>query len=169
MRNLLGLPSLLLAAGALCAQTPSTGSVLLLQQPTGLNCPVNLRASRLPDGGMTRVESGPKARGQALHLSFRPTGEQGIAQADVVLHGMSGTHVIPAGTMPGVDATERFSVSPTSGANDLFHSVVYMRKLTAVDYVELQTITFADGSQWHASASSTCRVAPNGFQLVAAH
>ncbi len=171
MRNLLGLCTLLLAPATLPAQTPANGSVLLLQQPASQNCPVNLSASRLPDGGMARVTSGPRPKGEPFHLTFRPTDEQGITQADIIFHGMSGSHVVPAGTeaapSTNPDTTETFSVSPAGGANHLFNSVVYTRKLTAVNYVELQSITFADGAQWHASANSICRVAPNGYHLVA--
>ena len=88
-------------------------------------------------------------------------------QADITLHGISGSHLVPAGERSSADATENFSVSPSSGPNHLFNTVVYLQKLTGVDWVELNEITFADGTKWHASATSTCRVAPNGFQLVA--
>ena len=168
MRTLLRLSSFLLtAAVTVAAQSAATGTVLMQQQPFSQDCPVNLSASRLPGGGMARVTSDPKPKGEPFHLTFRSTDEQGIAQADLVLHGMSGTQVIPAGTRAGADATETFSVSPFRDGDHLFNSVVYMRRLTAVNYVELKSITFADGREWHASATSTCRVTPNGFQLVA--
>ena len=167
MRNLLGLSTLCIGAATLLAQAPATGSVVMIQQPAGQNCPVGLRASRLPDGGMAEVSPASKPHGQALHLTFAPFQAHSVVQADITLHGISGSHIVPAGERSSADATENFSVSPSSGPNHLFNTVVYLQKLTGVDWVELNEITFADGTKWHASATSTCRVAPNGFQLVA--
>ena len=116
---------------------------------------------------MARVLSRDEPSGPALYLTFRPTDAKRIAQADLILHGSSGDRVLPAGTGASADATELFLVSPSSGADHLFNSVVTMRKLTAVAYVELRTITFADGTRWHASATSACRVAPSGYHLIA--
>lgn len=133
----------------------------------GRNCPVELAARRAPEGGLmqTRPEDGrPHLR---LHLSFKAANPQGIAQADLVVHGMAGTQVMPAGGGSARHAQETFHISPSAGADHRFTSTVYLQRLTGVDYVELTEITFADGTQWHSSAASACRVAPNGFKLVA--
>ncbi len=167
MRNLLGLCSLLLAATTLTAQSPSTGSVLLLQQHISQNCPVGLSARHSSDGGMVSVSPGSGPHQQGYDITFSPRKSLQVAQARISLHGISGSHVIPAGKKEVGDATESFTVSPTSSANHRFQSVVYTAKLTGVEWVELNDLTYTDGTQWHESADAICRVAPNGYMLVA--
>ncbi len=168
MRILLSLSSLLLATTSLAAQSGSTAANLLLQAPPGSrNCPVSLTANHLPNTGVAEISKGPHPKGQPLYLAFRPGSNQGITAADLVLHGMAGSRLLHAGATSGADVTESFTVTPSAALDHLYNSVVYARKLTGVSYVELRSLTFADGTVWHASAASTCRVAPNGFQLFA--
>ena len=169
MRTLLGSCTLLFVASAsLFAQSANTSSALMLQQPISQNCPVSLRADRVPGGVLARAADAKHSDGKPLHISFKPIDDHGVTQADLVLHGTSGTHIAPAGSHADSTSTEAFSVSPSRANYHLFDSVIYFRKLTAVSYLELKSITFADGTVWHASATSTCRVAPDGYMLVTA-
>ncbi len=176
MRTFLALGTLLFAGIPLTAQifapagtsAESKAKAALAQAVVmGQNCPVALDASRDPDGGLVQTSPANRHREQGLRLYFTPTDPHGIAQADFTVHGMVGAQVIPAGEHSQRHATEDFHVSPSSGENHRFTSTVYMKRLTGIDYVELSAITFADGTQWHSSAASTCRVTPNGFKLVA--
>ena len=174
MRTLLGFRTLpfgtilLAASTSLCAQSADTSSALMRQQPASQNCPVALRADRLPGGFLSRAAEAKRPDGTPLHISFKPEEPHAVIRAELVLHGIAGTHVVPAGDHPGSAATEVFSVTPAQASHHLFDTVVYLRKLTAVEYLEVKSISFADGTVWHPSASSTCRVAPDGFMLVAA-
>ncbi len=179
MKTFLILTSVFVATFPLSAQTPAkaaprsleTSPVITESSVSGQNCPVALNASRDPDIGM--VQTAPDrshvqgARQQGLRLYLEPSDLHGIAEADFTVHGMIGAQMIPAGTRSRRHATEDFHVSLTSGEDHRFASTVYMKRLTGIDYIELSAIRFADGTEWHRSANSACRVTPNGFKLVA--
>ncbi len=157
-----------LTAQTLTAQTKSTGGVLMLAQPTGQNCPVGFSARHTGSGAMLSVSPKSRPQLQGYNITFQPRAGLGVAEAKLTLHGISGPHLRPAnGNTDGATATESFTVSPSSGENHRFHSVVYVQKLTGVDWIELNEVTYADGTQWHESADAPCRVVPNGFMLVA--
>ena len=159
--------SLLLAAAHPCAQSANSSPAVVLAQPGSQNCPVALHADRVPGGVLSRAAQGKQLDGKPLHVAFRPNEAQGIAEVDLVLHGASGNRLRPAGSASSATETETFLVSPRPARDGRFETVVYVRELTAVDYLELQSIRFADGTTWQASATSSCRVAPDGFMLVA--
>ncbi len=170
MRNLLGMSALLSLAVPVLAQAPSqgaSGAVAVIQSQTA-GCPVGFAARRSPDGGLISVSPGTKAHRQSYELTFTPGSEHAITQARITLHGLAGGRVLPAKDSAAGDATESFNVSPSgSHAKPFLHSTVYTSKLTGVQWVELNELTYADGSTWHESGATTCRVAPNGFMLVA--
>lgn len=142
-------------------------SIVLVAPAYGQNCPVGLRARRLPGGGLSEVNTAPATHRPALHLTFAATDRHAVVQADVILHGNAGQGFVPANEATAGHQTEVFTVTLSSGANQASSSVLYPKTLTAVDLVELKELTFADGSRWHASANSTCRVVPDNFRLVA--
>lgn len=131
------------------------------------SCPVELSAKRSPDSGLIQTSPAGVRRGQDLRLSFTPANAHGIAHAEFTVYGTSGAQVSPAGARSARHATEIFDVAPTSGEHHRFSTVVYLKRLTWVDYIHVNSLTFADGSEWHSSAASTCQVTPDGFRLVA--
>jgi hypothetical protein len=157
------------------AQAPSTTvlppvilkAVPALEPPGNKNCPVALSARHSRDSGVVQVSPGSEPHRQGYSIGFKPLGPRSVEQARITLHGMSGAHVVPVKDHPA-DATESFTVSPSAGPNHLFQSVVYLDKLTGVQWIEINELTFADGTAWHESANSFCRVTPNGFMLVGA-
>ena len=168
MRTLLGVCTLSLVGAGLPAQVASSNAVVVLQQTANQSCPVDLTAQHAAAGGLVATNRNARRPGQSYRLTFSPGDARGISQAKVTLHGLSGAQVLPAAAeKPRRDATESFNLSPSSDRRHLFHSMIYTDKLTGVLWVELNELTYADGTQWHESATATCRVAPNGFMLVA--
>ena len=162
----LPLSALVLATAHLFAQSAGSGSALMLAQPGSQNCPVTLHADRVPGSVLSRAEKGEQPDGKPLHIAFKPNEAHGITDAELILHGTSGNRLRPTGS--GRPASEEaFSVSLRPASDGRFDTVVYVRELTAVDYLELKSIHFANGTTWHASATSSCRIAPDGFMLVA--
>ncbi len=168
MRNLFGMLALLPLGLSALAQAPaqSTSSVVLMASRTA-GCPVGLEARHAQDGGLVSVSPTTRHSEQSYRILFSPSDEKAISQAKITLHGLAGGQVVPAAAAPKGDATESFTLSPAMGAKHLFRSTVSTGKLTGVQWVELDELTYSDGTQWHASATATCRVAPNGFMLVA--
>ena len=179
MRKLLILATALSGSITLLAQReaptakPATTTLLNLVPSNG--CPVQLTAHRLPEAGLVAVSPrpegkrpGPLSRSQPLRLTFWPGNARAITQADITLHGMSGSAVVPAGGNGRANATENLSITPTPEPNHLLIAVVYVKRLTVVQWVELNELRFADGTEWHASADAVCRVAPSLYRPVVA-
>lgn len=189
MRNLsgiLGTCSLLLFSATLAAQAPSTlpeashdaALARLKERITNSNvvapatgaCPVGFSARHANVGALLNVSPATKPRGPAYNLRFVPRDGGAITQVRITLHGISGHHVIPAGNGPHAasnETSEAFTLPLSSNGRDLFTSVVYPGKLTGVTSVELNELTYADGTKWHETADARCEIAPNGYMLVA--
>ncbi len=167
------LVAVLLASPFLCAQQAATSPASVVLQNVAhqiQGCPVGLDARHADVGRLLSVKPSAHPPRQSYRLTLTPRGDRTIAQARVTLHGMSGAHVIPAAgeAHPAEPSSaESFNLAPSSGAHKLFHSTVFTEKLTGVQWVELNELTYADGSVWHESTAHPCRVAPDGFMLVA--
>ena len=161
-------------SAALTAQTmPANSPAVVLQTPPSANCPVSFSARRAQEGGLVTASPSAKTSQPGYRITFSPGSAGAIAEARITLHGISGHQVIPAGKSAsdssnhGQDVTEHFNLSPSSGVDHLFHATIHTEKLTGVQWVELNELTYANGSSWHQSSTTTCRVAPNGYMLVA--
>lgn len=179
MRLLPVLAPLVLAGFPLFAQTSvitarngaaDTQKVIALQRFDGSGCPVGFEAQHGQSGAVVNVTPAKNPPEQSYRITLLPRNERGIVQARVVLHGISGHQVLPAGNAerPDADSSESFTLSPASDAHHVFRSTIYVERLTGVQWVELKELTYADGSRWHESAAGSCRVTPNGYMLVAA-
>ena len=170
MRNF-GTCSFLLLSATLADQMPKNTSAPLPASPASRDCPVDLSANRLPGGDVLRVGAGGSPSRPAMKVTFRPASSSStaaIAGAKITLHGRAGGGVEPAGGRLAQEATEVFFVSPTAEAGRVFRSTLHVGRLTAVSFVEINELTYADGTRWHASEGSACRVAPSGYMLTAA-
>jgi hypothetical protein len=155
--------ALLLGSGPLLAQ--SSSSVIVITSPPSQNCPVALTARHSSQGAVWQVGQHPTHSQIGYTVTFTPANLRSITQAQLTLHGISGAQVIPAGSSNRSNATEDLTVAPAA-ADHRFESVVYAEKLTGVQWIELDDLTFADGTHWHKSPTSACIAAPNGFMLV---
>ena len=158
-------------ASAQTATTPAAApkaSNIVVMQASAAGCPVGFAARRAPDGGLITVRPAVKARRQSYDITLTPGSDHAITQALITLHGLAGGQVVPAKNSAAGNATESFNLTTSgSGAKPLLHSTVYTSKLTGVQWVELNELTYADGSTWHESDTAVCRIAPNGYMLVA--
>lgn len=158
------------------AMAQSRQATVAISGAASAGCPVAFTARRYPGGGLVQARSGDPGRslGYSIHLGADPLKPRPITQARITLHGLSGAQVLLAGSdphhvaAPGA-ASEEFSISPAAERGHNFQSTVYTRTLTGVQSVELNELTFADGTHWREAADTPCRISPNGFLLVAAH
>lgn len=168
-----------LLSSSLFAQAPSrdlgpispTNPVFLPAGSFG-NCPVSLEARHANQGALMAVGRGSDEARQGYSLTFSPSDARPVAQARIILHGWSGTHLQPAAdktsSEANVGSTEIFTLSPLLTSNNRFLSTVYIHKLTGVQWIELNEVTYTDGTHWHESDAGACGIVPNGFLLVAA-
>lgn len=170
MRYLLGASAVLAMGLSAAAQSPSQPArgIVNMQATNASGCPVGFEARHSQVGAVVNVSPGERHPQQSYRLTFSPTPGQSITEVKVTLHGLSGQHIVPAsqaGKSPAEDS-ESFNLSPNSGSDHRFHSLVRPEKLTGVEWIELDELSYADGGQWHASAAATCRIRPNGYMLV---
>jgi hypothetical protein len=177
MRNQLALTPLFLIATALPAQTGfasmsglnpqnSPANVTTLTAQPVNNCPIGIAAQHTPGGTFAQVSPAPP-NSLAYNISLSAFDGRLIRQADVTLHGIIGVHFMP--TTPKADttdATETFTLTQGATPKPHFQSVVYAKKLTGVQWIQVDEVTYADGTQWHQTPGSVCRVTPNGLLLI---
>jgi hypothetical protein len=109
----------------------------------------------------------PITFGQKIALTLT---DKRITSAQVTVHGL-----VPKGRLVQSTAspensfgrgTRSLTVSFTSGQDDAVSADLALPGLTAVISIELDTLTYADGTVWHVSADRPCRVAPDPLMLI---
>jgi hypothetical protein len=131
-------------------------------------CPVGLFADRRSDMEMVRVhwafrENGPA---QGLHISFVHLVTPSIESAEITVYGVtSRPNILPVGAASN-EISKTFTLHPGEGSKGAQEATVWMYRVGALTRVELNSLTYADGSVWHESDGSKCRAVPNPFLLV---
>jgi hypothetical protein len=127
-------------------------------------CPVGLLADRRSDLAMVRIgethESGPA---QGLHIRlFSPR----IVTAEITVYGVTTqASILPVGAASN-EISKTFALHPGEGRKGSQEATVWMHQVGALTRVELNSLTYADGSVWHESEGSRCRAVPSAFLLV---
>ena len=178
----LSIASALLFAPALLAQTTAapqrpfpTPRVMQAPQPhqftanAGANCPVGIYTQRLPGGQVEEVHGKPAHPRMGYNITLRALDTRLIRQADIKLTGIVGGHVVPVDTAKTGDVTESFTITPGDTPKAELHSVIYTKQLTGVKWLEVESLTYADGSVWRQQPGSVCRVAPSLYLPVNAN
>ncbi len=110
---------------------------------------------------------------QVLELTIHNDGPAGVASLQATLQMRSDeTHTQPL--IPGSETAakpgERIPLQLVH-AVDADREILLVRTVTnrnPVEYIELDKVTFADGSRWTAAKDSACRFTPNLITLIAA-
>jgi hypothetical protein len=162
---------LLLSCAALAAQSANRNQNIVIQlpPPTG-TCPVFMRAQHAADGDLLAVNSShPKGIGQSLHLTVTSSDSRRIASATVTVRGL-----VPKGRVTQTLASQddafdaektmdiKFSAEPGKDAS----GDIWVPGLSAVMTIDLQSVTFTDGSTWKLPAERTCRTFPDPVMLI---
>lgn len=157
--------AVLLSSAALMAQTNTHNTpALFTAGPVSRSCPVNFFVDRAPAPIVRMFATDNKLSHSSLGLEMNlaRSGALKVAKATVVVHGFSNKgRLIPAATHADVDLTETFELRSDAGAEGQLHSAVWLKKMSAVSWVDLTEIEYADGSTWNASSLSECRAVPS--------
>lgn len=171
--------ALALAPSALVAQTagavqdaPAHTMVLEIAAPAA-NCPVSLRAQQMPGGDRMMVNGVPgKAIAQMLHLTAIAPRSRQVVAANVTVRGYSSkARFLPTrlSNQDAADASKTLDVAFNFATNKETSADVSVAGFSAVTVVDLNSVTYSDGSTWKLAAGSACRSWIDGFMLVAAH
>lgn len=161
------------------AQPSATASpkTIVIQEP-GATCPVAMRALQGSGQGMIRVrKQEPQTRQtppsdmptQRIHLILVDQKRKTVRSAQVVVKGLSPKNRIQS----VLESNGPTDISKTMTATfDVENATTVSAELvlpgfTSVSSVELQSITYTDGSTWNLAKDQACRVSPDGLMLVA--
>ncbi len=189
MKRIFALPFLLLlGTAALAAQAvdmnrpqgASTAQMVFLngspqQSPTAVApaCPVSMRARHASGGSLVKVTPGQPSRRlsfQHLVLTLANRGTNGITGANVTVHGTTGKGRVLLAVTNGDDDSDSAQILDLAfdqGAVKETSADLAVRGLTSVSRIDLNSVTYADGTTWK-SDSHTCFAVPDPNMLVSA-
>jgi len=173
----------LASAGPCIAQAP----VLVFNRPAS-SCPIGIQAQPTPGLTQMVVHGTPPSRDysnrtdypsqQSLRFLLTNPRALGITAIEVTAHGLRpGGYLEPTSSITGGPIS-----GPTSGQDKLDKHVtlqlavapgkrassdVRFDGFTSIRSLDLESVTYADGSAWHATAARTCHFEPSRLMLVA--
>jgi hypothetical protein len=178
---------LFLAATFTFAQTPSnspdvskdlpvpkftTGQVFAhLRRLSGnWGCPVGFTASRQATGQIMSAgdvkEPGPT---QALHLTLDNPNTPDITSIEVTVYGTAQKGLyLPVDSQSTSPVSKTFALHRISDSTTLREADVRMNLAGTLNWADLISITYADGTSWHATANFQCRAVASNLILVGA-
>ncbi len=121
--------------------------------PAANRCPISMRAQHLSDGSLMKAGGARHAAGigQRLHLTLGNPRGQKIASAGLAVHGYTPKgRLMQASPMEGggADATRSLTISFSAGEGDTVSADLWVPGMTAVQSIEVKSVTYADGSTW---------------------
>jgi hypothetical protein len=150
------------------------------------NCPVGLQVQHGPGLATSRSAGGPAINGtplrdgqvqvpeqnqapdqnQALRLTLTNLSPHSIVSAQVVVHGFSNKwrYVPVLGADP--DLARTVDVALDVKGNGEASRNLSLSRFTAITAVDVNAITYADGSTWRTSSPGACSASPDLFMLV---
>lgn len=136
---------------------------------SNFGCPVGFAANRQAPVQMMSADDarrfGPM---QSLHLTLRNLKNMpAIESIEVTVYGTSQKGlVLPVGPGSTNTVSKTFQLRRTSDDTTLSDADVSMHLVGSLNWADLISITYADGSTWHATTEFRCRAAPSNFLLV---
>jgi hypothetical protein len=138
-------------------------------------CPVGLLVKHGTSSFLRRdteytpfTKPAPAVLEQRIHVTMTNLSAQEIVKAQITVHGFSDKwRAIPlAGAAP--DLTRTVNLVLDVRGNDRASSDLSLRRFTSVASVDVNSLTYADGSAWQASVPGACSVTPERIMLLSA-
>jgi hypothetical protein len=138
-------------------------------------CPVSLHAQQSAAAAARREvgswESHPEGVAQSLHLTVADPEARRIVAANITVRGFAdmGRMVPILSTQSGSDAAKTIEVRFLAGSAREATADLRVPGLTAVSAIDLNSVTYSDGSVWKLAAGASCRSWIDGLMLVSSH
>jgi len=172
--------AILVLASAACGQQPAAGTPdwprALFTMSASHACPISMRATQAGTTDLVKVQNGPGASrdtismpGQRIHLILTNVpGEKQITGGTVIASGLTArARIDKSRTGDGPADLWRTLQVRFSAVDAGFRAEIALPGFTAVNSIQLQSVTYADGSTWKLADRQTCTVAPDPLMLVA--
>jgi hypothetical protein len=164
------------AASLTLARAHRTACPVGMEATHGRSLPVSMNASPAPPqgpaiNGRALVPQPPRAPAinQQIHLVMTNFGSRDIVSAQFTAHGFSNKQrTIYAGAAQVPDLSSTVNVVVDVKGNGHASSDLSLSHFTAVASIDLNSITYADGSTWHSTSPGACKVIPDMVMLIAA-
>jgi hypothetical protein len=169
--------ALLLALTVVAAQTASRSQsapqqILVELAAPASSCPISLHAKQAPGGDAIEV-NGTRIQdpAQRLHLSISGFDSRRIVAANVTVRGFNNQarYMPTMSAQDSSDAARTLDVRFPAGSGKETAADLRVPDLTAVTVIELNSVTYSDGSTWKLAAGSSCRSWIDGLMLVSSH
>ena len=152
----------------------STSERASLEKPVAVGCPVNLHLRTSPAPNILETSKGRHVRRtQQIEIALSNYGTKDVTAFDAHVMGFSERGELQLLTTQYRDGEPSASASIhvdetviAGGSRSLTRTV---QNIIGVKWLQLDTITFRDGSTWERSSGTACRVQPDPFLLVAQH
>jgi hypothetical protein len=144
------------------------------------NCPIGLQVKHATGLPTSVAAEGPAINGkplpygqvqiteqnQGIHLTLINLSPQSIVSAQVVVHGFSNKwrYVPLSGADP--DLAKTVEVALDVKGNGQASRNLSLSHFTAITAVDVNAITYGDGSTWRTSSPGACSASPDLFMLV---
>jgi len=150
------------------------GSTTVVTRPVTYSvCPVGMRAQQGAGGDLLRAREGQPVEGpaQRIRLVLTPRRALQITGARIRVRGLSGKNRMALADATGQlapDRTQTLNATFTPDEKGETFSDLVLAGFTSVQSIELQAITYSDGSTWKMESSNLCKVTPDQIMRVAA-
>jgi hypothetical protein len=170
----IGQDALTHAGGSQAALTWSYSSVDLSRCPVGLEADHgsffmerNVKEDR---GPWAYGDAPPAALNQRIHLTMTNLLPQEIVNAQITVHGLSDKwRAVPlANASDAPDLRKTIDVALVVKGNGRAYRDLALSRFTAVTAIDVNSVSYADGSSWNAPSPGACSIAPDPFMLVSA-
>jgi hypothetical protein len=135
-------------------------------------CPIGFFANRQADTNLLSVERDPGQKDgptQGLHLMLNHLNRPTIQSIEVTVYGTSlKPRALPVAPPSDDLISKTFELHRTTGSDSLSDADVWMHQVGSVRWADLISITYTDGTTWHAAPTLKCRAVPSNFLLVGA-
>lgn len=155
---------------AAAAQTLSQWVIAPPDTGSSAGCPIGFLANRQAATNLvsvdrdTRQSDGPK---QGLHLMLNHLGRPAIQSIEVTVYATSPKlRALPLAPPSDDLISKTFELHRTAGSDSLSDADVWMHQVGSVRWADLISITYTDGTTWHAAPTLKCRAVPSNFLLV---
>ena len=151
---------------------PSPTFTLPLITPT-TSCPVDMSAQPGVGPGMVIVITGNDNASQAPDLQAQqqpPRYAKAVTHAQITVHGLT-VHgrITPASNPNPATIAKQVDLQLTVAPGASASTGLLFKGFTSVRWIDLDSLTYADGSTWHTSPRHNCQVVPSLLMLVAHH
>ena len=111
----------------------------------------------------------PSVQNQEIHLTFANPSSRDIVSFEITIHGLTEKwRYVPLSDMPPTsDISRTVDISLDVKGSGHASRDLSLNRFTAVMSVDVNSITYSDGSEWRAPSSEACSVTPSLIMLIA--